>query len=176
MQKQNLKTKVYIDGANFFYIQKKLGWSLDWKKVKKFLEKDRNIVELRYYTGIKEDDEKMKKFLEYLEKLGYTIITKPLKVIKVPDDKLKPKINEYHEVYKSNFDVEISVDILIEKDSLDEIILFSGDSDFEYLVKKLKDLKKNVVIFASRGALSKELKSEGSRFLFLENIKSKIKK
>ncbi len=26
--------KVYIDGANVFYTQKKMGWSLDWLKMK----------------------------------------------------------------------------------------------------------------------------------------------
>lgn len=25
------KAKVYIDGANMFYTQKKLGWFIDWK-------------------------------------------------------------------------------------------------------------------------------------------------
>jgi len=27
------KAKTYIDGANIFYTQKKLGWSLDWQKI-----------------------------------------------------------------------------------------------------------------------------------------------
>jgi len=31
------KVKVYIDGANVFYTQKKLGCSLDWQKVKDYL-------------------------------------------------------------------------------------------------------------------------------------------
>ena len=26
--------KVYVDGANIFYAQKKAGWSLDWVKIK----------------------------------------------------------------------------------------------------------------------------------------------
>ena len=31
------ESKVYIDGANMFYTQKKLGWFIDWKKTKDFL-------------------------------------------------------------------------------------------------------------------------------------------
>ncbi len=33
-----LKAKVYIDGANMFYTQKKLGWFIDWQKMKKYLK------------------------------------------------------------------------------------------------------------------------------------------
>ena len=31
------RVKVYIDGANMFYTQKKLGWFVDWKKMKDYL-------------------------------------------------------------------------------------------------------------------------------------------
>ena len=34
------KSKIYIDGANMFYSQKKLGWSFDWKKIKEYIEKE----------------------------------------------------------------------------------------------------------------------------------------
>jgi uncharacterized LabA/DUF88 family protein len=47
------KVKVYIDGANMFYTQKKLGWSFDWEKIKNLIEKDKEVIEWRYYVGIK---------------------------------------------------------------------------------------------------------------------------
>lgn len=59
--------KVYIDGANMFYTQQKLGWFFDWKKLKECLSKKSKIIEFRYYTGIKKEDEKMKSFLRYLD-------------------------------------------------------------------------------------------------------------
>ena len=51
-----LKAKVYIDGANIFYAQKKMGWVLDWAKVKSFLADSHDIIEYRYYQGVKEGD------------------------------------------------------------------------------------------------------------------------
>jgi len=57
------KVKIYIDGANMFYTQKRLGWSVDWKKVKDFIEREKNVIEWRYYVGVKENDEKMLKYL-----------------------------------------------------------------------------------------------------------------
>jgi hypothetical protein len=35
MDNKKLLAKVYIDGANMFYTQKKLGWFFDWQKNKK---------------------------------------------------------------------------------------------------------------------------------------------
>lgn len=161
------KVKIYIDGANVFYTQRKLGWSIDWKKAKEFIEKDKDVIEWRYYTGLKDEDEKMQKYLRYLNKIGFNTITKPLKKIKVGD-------TEKDFIYKANFDVEITADILLDKFKVEEIILFSGDSDFIYLVKKLKDSGVKVSIYSSRKTISWELKIGGSNIFYLEKIEDKI--
>ena len=59
---------------------------------------------------------------------------------------------------------------------INEIILFSGDSDFRYLIKKLKDLGKKVIVFSSRKTISWEVKLESSKYVYLEDIKDKIKR
>ncbi len=79
-------------------------------------------------------------------------------------------------MYKSNCDVEITTDILLERKEVDEIILFSGDSDFQYLIKKLKDLGKKVIIFSSRKTISWEVKLEASEYIYFEDIKNKIER
>ncbi|GIW66999.1 MAG: NYN domain-containing protein [Candidatus Parcubacteria bacterium] len=168
------KTKVYIDGANMFYTQKKLGWFIDWRKMKDFLKERWDILELRYYTGMKMGDEKMASFLRYLDRNGITSITKPVKVIKIPENHFLRKLYSYSEIYKSNCDVEITTDILLERAEIDEIVLFSGDSDFRYLIAKLKNLGKKVIVFSSRKTISWELKVEASKYFYLEDIKDKI--
>lgn len=174
MAKKKPIAKVYIDGSNIFYSQRKLGWSVDWVKVKKHLSEEWDVIEFRYYTGIKEDDEKMKKYLRYLDKIGFIPITKPLKTIRISDTHPMRKLHNYDHIYKSNFDVEMAVDMALERGTIDEMILFSGDSDFQYLVKKLKDLGRKVIVYSSRKTLSWELKLEASKYVFLEDIKSKI--
>ena len=158
------KAKVYIDGANVFYAQKDLNWTIDWVKTKDCLNKDWDILELRYYTGVREKDEKMASYLRYLDHVGITTITKPLKKIKTTDGF----------IFKSNFDVEMTTDILLDRTNLDEVILFSGDSDFNYLAKKLKDLGKQIVVISSRKMISWELKLTADRYIFLEDIREKI--
>ncbi len=160
------KTKIYIDGANMFYTQKRLSWSIDWKKVKNLIEQEKDVTEWRYYVGVKESDEKMLKYLKHLNLIGFNTITKPLKKIKVNEGK------EF--IYKANFDVEMTADILLDKLKLDEIVIFSGDSDFKYLVKKLKDTGLKTTVFSSRKTISWALKLESSKVVYFEDIKNKI--
>lgn len=169
MGKKKTIAKVYIDGSNVFYSQKKMGWTVDWQKVRTLLSNEYQIIEFRYYTGVKNDDEGMKKYLRYLNKINFITITKPLKMIKINKDHQLYKLNNYDHIYKSNFDVEISVDMILDCGNVEGLILFSGDSDFQYLVKKLKDAGKKVIVYSSRKTLSWELKLEANKYRFLED-------
>jgi len=163
------KIKIYIDGANIFYTQKKFGWTLDWKKIKSLIETEKEALDWRYYVGIKKDDEGMRKYLKYLNAIGFNTFTKPLKKIKINDGEIKY-------IFKANFDVEITADILLDKSKKDEIIIFSGDSDFQYLVGKLKDTGIKVIVYSSRKTISWELKLEASEVIYFEDIKEKIRR
>ena len=163
---EKAKSKVYIDGANMFYTQKSLGWFIDFKKLRNFLEKKWDITGIKYYTGVKENDDKMASFLKYLDHLEIEPVTKPLKRIK----------NSGTLIYKSNFDVEMTMDILMERQSYDICILFSGDSDFHALVEKLHDFGKKIIVFSTRKMISWELKLDVNRYFFLEDLKDMIKK
>ncbi len=118
----------------------------------------------------------MQKYLRYLNAIGFNTSTKPLKKIKISDEEILFKIYKTNYIYKANFDVEITADILLDKFKPDEIIIFSGDSDFCYLVKKLKDIGLKVSVCSSRKTISWELKLEASKIIYLEDIESEIKR
>jgi len=170
IREKNLKqkAKIYIDGANLFYAQKHLGWFVDWKKIIKFLNRKLDILEIKYYTGIKENDKKMNNYLAYLRKINIKTITKPLKIIKNKDGSL---------IYKSNCDIEIAIDMLLDESSYDTVVLLSGDSDFVYLIKILqKQFQKKVWVISSRKTISWETKIVANYYQFLEDIRDKIKR
>ncbi|PIQ72561.1 hypothetical protein COY13_00200 [Candidatus Roizmanbacteria bacterium CG_4_10_14_0_2_um_filter_36_35] len=165
---KKLKAKVYIDGANIFYTQRNIGWSIDWKNAIKFLKEKFDVLEIRYYTGIKNNDQKMNKYLSFLRQLKIKTITKPLKIINDHSGRL---------IYKSNCDVEMVVDIILDIDSFDILILFSGDSDFVYLIKVLqKSYQKKVFVFSSRKTISWEIKMAVNSYWFLEDFKKELER
>lgn len=157
---------VFIDGANVFYTQKHLGWSINWRNAKRLLFKEFTVEEIYYYTGIKKHDEKMKKFLEFLRRIGIKTITKPLKIIRDQQGKI---------IYKSNCDVEMAVDILLAVNSFETMVLFSGDSDFVHLIRVLqKQFQKKVVVYSSRKTISWEIKLGANKYYFFEDFKKEI--
>jgi uncharacterized LabA/DUF88 family protein len=177
------RAKAYIDGANMLYAQKKMGWNIDWEKLKKYFEENWDLREIRYYTGVKEDDEKMKSFLKYLNHLGFITVTKILKTIKIGPEHPLYRIHHYREMHKSNFDVELTTDVLTElltgpdnPDHIKEIIIMSGDSDFKYLINILRKYGIGTTIIASKTTLSWELKFAASKLLKLEDLRGRIEK
>lgn len=166
-----LKAKIYIDGANMFYAQQKMGWFIDWQKLIRYLGTGYRIEESRYYTGLKLNDQRMMSFTNRLKKYGYLVVTKRLKKIYVSPEE---RVNKHKYIYKANFDVEICVDMLLERDSFQIAILFSGDSDFEYLVRKLQKFGKRVIACGTERSISRELKTAADECILLGDIRSDI--
>lgn len=143
-----------------------MGKWLDWVKVKKFLEAEYSITDYKYYAGVRPTDQKTKSFLKKLRKIGFTVITKPVKV--VTDE----KGNKFE---KANFDVEMTADILLSLNELDLIIIFSGDSDFAYLCKLIHKEDRKVYFFASKRTLAWELRKTADKFFYLEDLEELTK-
>jgi len=133
------------------------------------MEAEKEALDWRYYVGVKKDDDGMRKYLKYLNAIGFNTFTKPLKKIRISGGETKY-------IYKANFDVEITADILLDKLKIDEVIIFSGDSDFQYLVGKLKNAGLKVIVYSSRKTISWELKLAASEVIYLEDIEGMIKR
>ena len=158
---QKSKVIVFIDGSNIYFAQKKMGKWLDWVKVKHHLEKRHEVIEIRYYAGVRRRDPKMRSFLRKLRKIGFKVITKPVKYL----------LDEQgHFLEKANFDVEITGDVLKNLADANIVILFSGDSDFVYLVKLIHDENKKIYIYSSRQTIAWELKLKCDQYFLLENL------
>lgn len=168
-----IQTRVYIDGSNIYHTQKKLGWFVDWSKFKNLIEEKFEVLEWRYYVGLKDHDDKMKSFLRYLNFIGFTAVTKPLKKIKI--DSTDVRISEQEYVFKANFDVEMTVDMLLQT-QVNNLIIVGGDSDFLYLIEKLKTLGKDVIVYSSRKTVAWELKLKAPVLIFIEDFAAGLKK
>ena len=122
------KTMVFIDASNIYHSQKRLGWHIDLQKLIKLLHVESDICAIYYYTAYDFHNQKQKKFLDFLEIIGYLVRKKPIKFIRdtsLPD-------GGYH---KGNLDIELTLDAVDTMRYYQTAILFSGDSDFEPLIQ-----------------------------------------
>jgi len=106
--------------------------------------------------------------LTVLKKLGYKLVTKPVKIIK------KEK-NQSH-VRKANFDVEIAVEAMKRVNQYKSLVLFSGDSDFDYLLKELKKHGKKIFVVSLKHHIAKELIRSADYYFDLKKIKAVIER
>ena len=137
---------------------------MDYKNLNNFLKSLGDFKGIRFYTA-EFPGEAHHKFRYFLSKgLGFKLITKPLKEYQ------DHTIEAPHR--KANFDVEIAVDSTFSINDFDTMILFSGDCDFEYLVKFLRGNSKVVIGLSRSGHVAKELPPALSHYFDIANFRS----
>lgn len=163
------KTAVFIDEGNVFYSQKKLGWHIHWKKFLDFLTSFVEIKSANYYMGmpISKNNSYEKNILikDRLQREGLNVITKPLKKIFLNKEK-----DDF--IYKCNFDVEITKDVLNALPEADIFVVVSGDSDFIGLRNEVLKRGKNFIFVCFEDNVSWEIRR--SFHIFFEDIKDFI--
>lgn len=131
------------------YRAEELCWRVDYEKLKKFFSKLGSVGKIGFYSADFEN-ENHGKFLTFLKRtLKFDLATK---ILKQYDDHTAE-----HPHRKANFDVEIAVDAAYSLNEYDSFILFSGDCDFEYLLKFLRGKNKITFVFSRTGHIAKEL-------------------
>ena len=122
---------LFIDGANLYAAAKSLGFDIDYKRLLKLFQRQGRFIRALYYTAIAEDQEysSIRPLIDWLDYNGFTMVTKPTK--EFTDSSGRRKI-------KGSMDIELSVHAMELSNSLDHIVLFSGDGDFRVLVEALQ--------------------------------------
>ncbi|HXF44087.1 MAG TPA: NYN domain-containing protein [Candidatus Paceibacterota bacterium] len=143
-----------------------LRWSVDYKKLKEFF-KSIGVVEMIRFYSADFQTESHRGFMYFLRKgLKFTLVTKPLKEYDdhTPEDPHR----------KANFDVEIGIDSTFYMNKFDTLILFSGDSDFEYLLKFMRGHGKVALVFSRSGHVAKELPPAASHYFDIVDFRLEI--
>ncbi len=126
-----------------------LRWRVDYHKLKGFFTTLGQLETIRFYSA-HFGSESHNNFLSFLRRvLGFKLETKSLKQYA---DHTPERPHR-----KANFDVEIAVDATFSLFTYDTFILFSGDCDFEYLLKFLRGQNKITIVFSRTGHVAKEL-------------------
>jgi uncharacterized LabA/DUF88 family protein len=160
------KIAVFIDAANLENSAKNLKIKINYRKLRSLLKNTGELIYLGFYS-VTFANSAHRTFLKSLKSRSYSVVTKPLKVITT-------KNLERGNIRKVNFDVEIAVDAMRLKGEFNTLILFSGDSDFEYLIKYLRSEKKTIIVISSKYHISKELIRSCNKYFDLKKLKDEI--
>lgn len=164
----------FIDVQNTEGTVKLLGFVVDWHKLYYYLKEQWNCEKIFFYSGIDQgNDDKVDEHLA-LKNLGYEMSIKPYKIYKNPDKTVKiicPKCaNEIdYKIegsvrWKSNCDAELSVDATNLAKPGVEFLIFSGDGDFEYVIRNAVEKGVKIYVVSSARKIKTGLRYSSSRF------------
>src|SRR5690242_7011489 len=158
---------LFIDGANLYAAARALAFDVDYKRLLHLFGTKGRLIRAFYYTALIEDQEysPLRPLVDWLDYNGYTMVTKPTK--EFTDAMGRRKL-------KGNMDIELAIDVMEMAQSLDHIVLFSGDGDFRRLVEAVqrKGVRVSVVstIRSSPPMVADELRRQADDFIELADL------
>ena len=162
------RLSIFVDGNNMFYAQQKNGWFFDPRRVLEYFNKPEvKLINAFWYTGLK-DPQDQRGFRDALISLGYTVRTK---ILKEYYDDVSGRYSQ-----KANLDIEIVVDMFNTVDQYDEVILFSGDGDFERAIELLRSKNTHITVVSTEGMIARELRNATDQYADLNDIRDQIEK
>jgi len=162
---------LFIDGANLHATAKALGFDIDYRRLLKEFEGRGSLLRAFYYTAIIEDQEysSVRPLTDWLSYNGYTVVTKAVKEFTDAGGRRK---------VKGNMAVELAVDAMDLADQIDQMVLFSGDGAFRYLVEAVQRRGVRVTVISTISSqppiIADELRRQADIFTDLAELQSKI--
>jgi uncharacterized LabA/DUF88 family protein len=165
------RVALFIDGANLYATSRSLGFDIDYKRLLSFFRKRSRLLRAIYYTALMDDAEysPIRPLIDWLDYNGYMVVTKPAK--EFTDSLGRRKI-------KGNMDIELAVDVLQLCETLDHIVLFSGDGDFRSLVEAVQGRGRRVSVVSTLTTrppmVADDLRRQADQFIDIVLLKSEI--
>jgi|SRR5581483_1685278 len=165
------KIALFIDGENLHLTAKALGFDLDYRKLLEEFQGRATVLRAFYYTTIVADQEQqssIRPLVDWLDYNGFTVISKSAK--EHVDTSGRRKV-------RGNMHVELAVDAMALAKQLDEMVLFSGNGDFQPVVEAVqrRGVRVTVVstIATSPAMAADELRRQADSFVDLVDLRSK---
>ena len=146
------KIAIFVDVQNIYYTTKhRYERNFNYNKFWSQITKNSHIVSAIAYATNR-NDRKQTEFQNILRGIGFQV-------------KLKPYIKRSDGSSKGDWDVGITIDVLKYAQSVDTIVLASGDGDFDLLLKEIKEKHgTNSEVFGVQGLTAQSLIKESTFF------------
>jgi len=165
------KIALFIDGANLHSTARALGFDIDYKRLLQEFASKGYLLRAHYYTAIIEDQEysSIRPLVDWLDYNGYRVVTKPVK--EYTDSAGRRR-------FKGDMDIELAVDMFDLVETVDHIVLFSGDGNFRRLVEAVQRRGRKVTVVSTLQTqppmIADDLRRQADQFLDLASLEDKI--
>lgn len=162
---------LFIDGVSLHATSRTLGFDIDFKRLLKEFEDRGSLLRAFYYTSMIEDQEysSIRPLTDWLSYNGYTVVTKAVREFTDASGRRKAK---------GNMDIELAVDAMALADQIDQMVLFSGDGAFRYLVEAIQRRGVRVTVVSTISTqppvIADELRRQADVFTDLAGFRSKL--
>lgn len=145
------KALVLVDVQNVYYTcrqayKRNFNYNQFWRELNYNLD-----ITHAFAYAIDRGDSKQREFQNILRAIGFEV-------------KLKPFIQRADGSAKGDWDVGITVDALEHADGVDEVILVSGDGDFDILINALKGKGKTVTVYGVPALTAESVQKVASKY------------
>ncbi|KRW62754.1 nuclease [Pseudomonas sp. TTU2014-080ASC] len=151
------KIAVFADVQNLYYtVRQAYGCHFNYSAFWAQISQHGQIVEA-YAYAIDRGDQKQQQFQQILRNLGFTV-------------KLKPYIQRSDGSAKGDWDVGITIDVLDAAQRVDEVVLASGDGDFDLLLERVRHgFGVEAVAYGVPGLTAQSLVRAASRYVAIDD-------
>jgi uncharacterized LabA/DUF88 family protein len=148
---------MFVDVANLYYSARGQDVDVDYVALLKSATKGRDLIRAYAYSGLDPDNENQRKFIDFLGKNGYKVMTKDIR--KFGDGRVK-----------ANLDIELVVDLLRLADRMDIAVIVSGDGDFAPAIRACQDRGVRCEVISFRPNTSSDLMAVADEFIDIMKI------
>lgn len=175
---QYIHSQAFIDGANFWQACNRLDLNIDFRKLGAWLVETFDCTRINYYTAVKterdQQQQKLRPLLDWLSYNGFNVVEKPARLKGFDENK--------QALYKGNMDIEIAIDCarLVHNTAIRRVLLFSGDGDFEPIVRYMQEYGAHVTVVSTNQStppiLAENLRKAADGYFDIQDIRVLIEK
>ena len=150
----------FIDGNNVTMALRDLGWKLDHRRFRVYLQEHYHVDTAYYFIGLIPNNNALYK---RLQAAGFILIFKPT----IPDGDGR---------IKGNIDAELVLQAMIDLEAYHQAVIVSGDGDFSCLVRHLEEIGKLRTVLVPNGKRYSGLlkQSARSRLASIDVLRKKL--
>lgn len=162
----------FIDSQNLNIGTQKVGWKVDWRKFRIFLEERYNVKKAFLFIGYMQENEAL---YEQMHSLGYVVVLKPtVEPQREQADSTEPQ-EDTKRLVKGNIDADLVLFAMKEINNYKKAVIVSGDGDFYTLCEYLDKNNKLQAIMTPNWQYSTLLKEFDQYILRLDTLRHQLR-